>query len=36
MNCGVNQLLQGDRATGVILDSGEIIRSNQIISTCGI
>ena len=37
MNCGVKSITtRGDRATGVILDSGEIIRSNQIISTCGI
>lgn len=37
MNCGVHSIrTQGDIATEVTLESGEIIRAEQIISTCGI
>ncbi len=36
MKCGVQQILHtGDRATGVVLDSGETITADQIISSIG-
>ena len=36
MKCGVRQILrQGDRATGVVLDSGETITAGKVISSIG-